>query len=130
MGETRRRVVEIVGIYHAEGSLLGEVRYALGRMRGTAHCALCDITHGALRRKRSWDAYVAGLGVPVRLLHLDEMPDDVASSVARTGSPVVLGRTPDDDLVTLLDADALEVLQGDVDAFAGALARALEAVAR
>ncbi|GAA4718790.1 hypothetical protein GCM10023216_04090 [Isoptericola chiayiensis] len=119
--------VELVGVYHAEGSLLGELRYVVGRARGTAHCALCDVTHGTVRRKRSWDEYVAGLDVPLRLVHLDEMPDDVARAVARWGSPVVLGRTAEGELAPVLDRDQLEALGGDVDAFADAVevARAL-----
>ncbi|WP_278235435.1 hypothetical protein [Isoptericola sp. AK164] len=130
MYEARLPVVEIVGVYHAEGSLLGEVRYVLGRLRGTAHCALCDITHGAVRRRRAWDAYVATLDLPVTLVHLDETDDDVAAAVARAGSPVVLGRTSGDALVTLLDADALEDLDGDVAAFGDALTAALAATTR
>ena len=54
------RVGELVGVYHADGGLLGELRYAYGKVRGTAHCSLCDITHatvwrwraGTLRRRR------------------------------------------------------------------------------
>ena len=46
---------EIVGVYHADGGVMGELRYILGKARGTAHCALCDITHSTVRRKAAWD---------------------------------------------------------------------------
>lgn len=67
-------VREVVGVYHADGGLVGELRYVVGRMRGTVHCGLCDVTHSRVRRKASWDAMVERLGVPVRLLHLNAIP--------------------------------------------------------
>jgi hypothetical protein len=117
--------VELVGVYHADGGLLGEARYVVGRLLGTAHCALCDITHSPVRRKREWDALVADLGMPVRLLHLNEMPGDIAAVVADVGSPVVLGRAADGSLRLLLDATALDALDGSVAAFGSALYPAL-----
>ena len=46
---------ELIGVYHADGGPIGEARYVLGRMLGTAHCGLCDITHSPVRRKPEWD---------------------------------------------------------------------------
>jgi hypothetical protein len=43
-------IARLIGVYNAEGSLRGELAYLLGKLTGRAHCALCDITHGALRR--------------------------------------------------------------------------------
>ena len=40
-----------VKAYHADGGPIGEVRYIIGKLLGTAHCALCDITHSPFRRK-------------------------------------------------------------------------------
>ncbi|BDZ41759.1 hypothetical protein GCM10025865_10580 [Paraoerskovia sediminicola] len=117
-------VVEVVGVYHADGGFVGEARYVVGKILGRAHCALCDVSHSPVRRKRSWDAMVSRLGVPVSTVHLNEMSDDVARVVAEVGSPVVLGRT-DEGPVVLLDAAALEELHGSVDAFEAALRAAL-----
>ena len=33
-----------MGVYDADGGLLGELAYLTGRILGIAHCALCDIT--------------------------------------------------------------------------------------
>ena len=107
-------VTHLVGVYDADGGLLGEAAYVWGKLRGTRHCALCDITHGHVRRKPAWDAMVAGLGLTVDLLHLDELPPDVARAVAACGAPVVLART-DDGLRPLVDADELEALDGSVE---------------
>jgi hypothetical protein len=115
------RVVELVGVYHARGSLRGELAYAVGKLLGTAHCGLCDITHAVVRRKPAWDSMVAGLGVPVTLLHLDELPADVSEACRRSGTPVVLARLEDHGLRPVLDAGALDGLDGSVTGFERAL---------
>jgi hypothetical protein len=61
---TGMRYSELVGVYHAEGSLLGELRYVWGKLRGTAHCALCDITHGRLSEKSAFKSLRERLPVP------------------------------------------------------------------
>jgi hypothetical protein len=116
-------IMEYIGVYHADGGLVGEAKYVLGHLLGRTHCSLCDITHSPVRRKKQWDAYVDSLGVPFRLYHLNEMPADVAAMVATTGSPVVLARTAT-DLVLMLGERQLDRLEGSVAAFAGELASA------
>lgn len=121
---TEAEIAGLVGVYHANGSLRGEAAYALGKLFGTAHCALCDITHFVVRRKPEWDAMVERFGVPVELLHLDELPDDVADACRVTGTPVVLAAVEGAGLLTLLDAGALDELNGSVAAFEAALVTA------
>jgi len=116
-------ITEYIGVYHADGGLVGETKYVLGHLFGRTHCALCDITHSPVRRKKQWDTFVDSLGVPFRLYHLNEMPADVAAMVATTGSPVVLARTAT-DLVLMLGERQLDRLDGSVAAFAGELASA------
>jgi len=111
-----------VGVYHADGGVRGELTYAIGKLRGTAHCGLCDITHRGVRAKREWTEMLAGLGVPFTLVHLNERSEEVrAASAGRT--PCVLART-DGALVLLLGPDDLDRLSGDVPGFAAALATA------
>jgi hypothetical protein len=118
-------VTGLVGVYHADGGPIGEAKYVIGKLIGTAHCALCDITHSPLRRKPAWDRMVAGLGVSFELLHLNEMPPDVAAATARHGSPLVLGRLPDGTVAPVLLPEDLDALDGSVDSFAVALRSAL-----
>jgi len=116
----------LVGVYRAEGTLRGEISYVVGRLIGTAHCALCDITHSPVRRKAAWDRMAAGLGVPFELVHLDERDPDTARVV--TGwddSPAVLAEL-DGGLVRVLGPDDLEAVGGDVARFERALRAALE----
>jgi hypothetical protein len=119
-------VSALVGVYDADGGLLGEAAYVWGRLRGTRHCSLCDITHSPLRRKPAWDALVGDLGLPVDLLHLNELPADVAEAVRGSGAPVVLART-DAGLTVLLDAAELEQAAGSVQGFATLLRSKLDA---
>ncbi len=106
----------LIGVYDADGGLLGEAAYVWGKLRGTRHCALCDITHSPLRRKPSWDAMVARLGLPFDLLHLNEMHPAVADAVRAAGAPVVLAEDAS-GLRVLLTGDELDALDGSVRAF-------------
>ena len=46
---------KIIGIYNANGSLLGEMRYVFDKVFLKKHCALCDITHGmSYKAKTTW----------------------------------------------------------------------------
>lgn len=112
-------VHEYVGVYHADGGLVGEAKYVLGHLLGRTHCGLCDITHSPVRRKKQWDRFVAELGVPFELVHLNEMPADVAALVAQVGSPCVLART-DAGLEVVLAPREIDAMDGSVAAFAAA----------
>jgi hypothetical protein len=120
------QVIELAGVYDARGGLLGEAAYLWGRLRGTRHCSLCDLTHSPIRRKPEWDRMVATLAVPVRLLHLDELDDAIATAVTRTGAPVVLARTANgwDVLVT---QEELEASSGSVERVGALLRERLDA---
>ncbi len=111
-------VEELVGIYHADGGVLGELRYVAARLLGRTHCALCDVTHSGVRRRPEWDAAVARLGVPVRLVHLNERSEEERLVSPRT--PCLLVRVGG-RLSVLLGPEALETTRGDVAAFEGAV---------
>ena len=116
-------ITELVMVYDADAGLVGELRYVAGKLAGR-HCGLCDVTHGRLRRKPAFDDLVASLGVPVRVWHRNEQTSELAAfTEGRT--PTVVGRLGDGSLVELLDAEALDACDGDVDRFAAALERSL-----
>jgi hypothetical protein len=119
------RLLRLLGVYDADGGLVGELRYVVGHLLGTAECALCDITHSPLGRRRSWDRMVAGLAVPFDLRHRNELSDTELRAVIPMGLPVVIGELADGSLVELVDATSLATCAGDVDAFARLLTRAI-----
>ncbi|MEN9621305.1 MAG: hypothetical protein RL499_1498 [Actinomycetota bacterium] len=121
-------VDRILGVYNADGGLVGELRYIVGHLFGTTSCALCDITHSPVRRKREWDALVAELGVRVDLRHLNELDEREAAAVGDRAPIVLVER--DGMLSPLLDADQLDALDGSVSAFGVAVRAALADVSR
>ena len=76
--EDLSQVTELVGVYDADGGLLGEAAYVWGKLRGTRHCSLCDITHSPWRRKPAWDAMAGELSVPIGLVHRNELEEGPA----------------------------------------------------
>ena len=116
--------MELIGVYHADGGVIGELRYVLGKVRGSAHCALCDITHGTVRRKLEWDRACRDFPIPIRLVHLNERDsDEVAACVL--GTPTVLVRSSDGSLRVALGPSDLE-LDGSVPDFFDAVRKAIE----
>lgn len=113
-------IQRMVGVYHAEGSMLGELRYVVGRLRGTTHCALCDITHRGVRAKAEWRSLLVGLPVPLEMVHLDERSVAVETA-SGTATPCVLALTVDGDWMTLLGPEDLDQIDGDVNVFERAL---------
>ncbi len=118
-------VVEVLGVYDADGGWRGELAYVLGAALGRAHCGLCDITHSPVRRKRAWDRMVARLDVPLRLVHRNELTAQERLAALSQPLPVVLGRTRGDAWRVLVPADRLGELDGSVEAFDRVLRAAL-----
>jgi len=114
------RVVDRLSIvYDARGGIVGELGYAIGRARGTRHCALCSLTHGRVREREAWRAFRASLPVPVRAFHLNDRPADVATASGGRAPAVVAHAGA--DAVLVLGRDELERIGGDLEAFAVAL---------
>ena len=119
-------IVKISGIYQADGGWLGELRYVAGKLRGSAHCALCDITHGLTGKKSEFVRCETSLGIPVELVHLNERsPALLRFTEGKT--PCVVGHGPS-GLVMLLEAHTLSTLGGSVTQFEAALREALARV--
>ena len=125
MDRDSEKVASLVGIYDADGTLAGEVRYWVGaHLTGTAHCALCDITHGLFREKEKWREAARGLPVPFEAVHLDERsPAIQKASEGRT--PCVLAVRTDGSIDLLLGPEALEAMGGEPSRLAAAWSEAL-----
>lgn len=119
-------VDRLLGVYNADGGIVGELRYIIGHALGTTSCALCDITHSPIRRKREWDAFVTELGIRVDLRHLNELDERERAAVAGRAPIVLVER--DGMLAPLLDADQLTALDGSVAAFGVTVRAAIEAL--
>lgn len=118
---------ELIGVYDADGGPRGEAAYVVGKFLGRAHCSLCDITHSPWRRKPEWNRMVASVGLPVTLLHRNEVPDDLRPVVSAAGTPVVLHRPSSGEPYVLLGRDDLDRLDGSVASFHDAVTQRLAA---
>ena len=124
-GETTSPIVAFTGVYDADGTLTGELRYWVGaHVTGTTHCALCEITHGMFRQKHRWRELAAALPVPFEAVHLDERTPEVrAASVGH--EPCVVALRADGSAEVLLSAGELEAMAGEPEALARALTEAV-----
>ena len=100
-------MVEVVGVYDADGGVVGELSYVVGHLLGRTSCSLCDLTHGSVRRRPEWDAMVDRLPVPVRLVHRNEASDDERAAWSVSGLPAVSGSRDDGSRTVLLGPTGL-----------------------
>jgi hypothetical protein len=117
-------VVRLVGVYNAEGTLLGEVSYWIGARFGRAHCSLCDITHGVFTERADWRACRATLPVPFVTFHLDDQPDTVRAALRGT-APAVVAEADDGTVVVLLGPTELEACAASPERLVQAIEQAL-----
>jgi hypothetical protein len=119
-------VVALTGVYHADGTVIGELRYWIGARLGRTHCALCDITHGSVREKPEWRARRDGLPVPFAAVHLDERTQ-AQRAVSDGRTPCVLAQTAAGEVELLIGAAELEGCAGEPQALVAAITAALGA---
>ena len=110
----------IYGVYHADGGLLGELRYVMGVAFRGQHCSLCDITHSLAWEKGEMKKWRRTSEIPFHLVHLNERPDEVKQAtegktpciVAKTSSGFVMLAT--DEELTSFDG-SVELLKGHIE---------------
>lgn len=100
-------ITRLVGVYDANGSVLGELAYFLRARIGRAHCALCDITHGRVRERADWRASRRRLPVRIETFHRDDQPDAVRVA-SNSAAPVVVAETASGEVVVLANDEELE----------------------
>lgn len=112
-------VHSLIGVYNADGTIRGELSYFVGKRLGRAHCGLCDITHGLVSTKSSWQRCRLEIPVQFTAVHLDERDDALAALTdGRTACVVAdLG----DRQEILLGPEDLDACEGEPDALVRAL---------
>jgi hypothetical protein len=111
-------VHRLVGVYNADGTLLGELRYFVAARLGRAHCPLCDITHGRVRERSEWRNGRGRLPVPFETYHRNDQPARLRDSC--DALPIVVADT-DDGFVVLLRPDDLAACDGSVERLVSAV---------
>ena len=63
----------VFGIYNADGSFLGELRYSISKIIGKSSCSLCELTHGWNPfGKRKWKTVCKSSDLDICLIHKGE----------------------------------------------------------
>ena len=118
-------VVEVVGVYDADGGIVGELVYVV--TSSAAPSAGCALTHDSTRRKPEWDAMVARLPVPVRLVHRNEASEPDRAAYHLSGLPAVLGVGSTGRGPSCWGLPGPHAVHGSVEGFESALRSALAA---
>ena len=116
----QQRPTHLIGIYNADGGIVGELKYFFGHLIGVAKCELCDVTHSPIRRKASFDKLAVALksefGLEIELKHLNERSEsEIRASAGQ--EPCVLAKYADGSLGMFLDRAELAAVKGDVAKF-------------
>ena len=109
-------ITELMGVYDADSTLLGEISYWVGARLGITHCSLCELTHGLFTKKSEWNQCAESLAIPFRLFHRDDAPEDVLSALG-SQFPAVLQRTTE-GLKIILTKEELGRFDGRTSDFA------------
>lgn len=110
-------ITRLIGVYNADGGLVGEARYVVGHLLGLTSCSLCDITHSPIRRKPEWDAMVQKLSVPITVVHKNELSPELSAWLEDVTLPVVVGVDTDGDFQIVVDHETLDNAGGSVQTF-------------
>ena len=108
----RMSVESIWGVYHADGGLIGEIKYVAGALFRGQHCSLCDITHKIAWEKSDMKQLRNKFDIPFHLVHLNERPDDLIS-YTDGNTPILVAKT-DSGFLTIATDDELKECSGSV----------------
>lgn len=115
MIETR---ANLIGVYKADGGVIGELSYFFGHLVGVRSCSLCDISHSPIKKKSAFKKFenelLADHGVGIKMIHMNERNEaELKASEGR--EPCMLLQYPDGSISMLLDAVDLKALSGSVN---------------
>ena len=110
----------LIGVYKADGGIVGELSYFLGHLVGIRNCSLCDITHSPILKKAAFKDFekrlLAERNIDIRLVHMNERTEaELAASKGR--EPCVLLQYEDGSISMFLDYVELKAAGGSVRSF-------------
>jgi hypothetical protein len=110
----------LIGVYNADGGIIGELSYVLGHLIGLRNCSLCDISHSPVKMKSSFKTLQRELleqhGIEVKMIHRNERTErETTASEGR--EPCMLLQHGDQSISMFLDSAELKTLGGSVESF-------------
>lgn len=110
----------LIGVYNADGGIIGELSYVLGHLIGLRSCSLCDISHSPVKMKSSFKALQLELleqhGIDVKMIHRNER-NERETTASEGLEPCMLLEYADQSICMFLDSTELEAVAGNVDSF-------------
>jgi hypothetical protein len=119
------RADQLIGVYDADATIIGEVSYWIGARLGLRHCSLCDVTHGLVAEKASWRSCKEDLPLPFVTYHRNDMPDDVRAVTGSALPAVVIRRGG--TVSHLLSASEIDAAQGSPERLVEVISAKLDA---
>ena len=108
-------MTRIIGVYNADGSIFGEVQFAINKLLRKTNCELCDLTHGWNPfGKPSWKDACSFSDIGIELLHRNELTDD--QSKAAGGLPAVIAESAG-EWERIMDSEDIRSFIGDASGF-------------
>jgi len=124
------KITELVGVYDADATLIGELSYWVGARLGVRHCSLCDITHSLFRTKSNWLEIVSKLeselGILFKAYHRNDQPADIRKALAGT-YPGVIARSESNELHLFMSGAEITECGKSPEAFLQAIYKKLSA---
>ncbi len=107
----------LIGVYKADGGIIGELSYFFGHLVGARNCSLCDISHSPIKKKSSFKALEKELlknhNIAIKMLHMNERNErELKASAGR--EPCMLLEYPDGSISMFLDYVELKAISGSV----------------
>lgn len=118
--------MHLIGIYDADASITGELRYLLRKVFSNYTCALCDLTHGWNPLGKSAWRKRAETEPNIIWLHRDEAPEGLLNAVEEKLPCVVADHGHRFEM--LLDSNALRACEGNFATFTALLEEKLRAL--
>lgn len=112
---TTQPIRHLTLVYNADGGALSAFADSARKLLQLGGCTLCSITHGVMGEKQDWRSCREALGVPVDVLHRDEVPPALRDLVG-ANLPCVVAATDEGPLL-LLGPDVLARCRGSVSDF-------------
>jgi hypothetical protein len=107
----------LIGVYNADGGIVGEISYVLGHLIGIRSCSLCDISHSPIKKKAAFKELEQNLleehGILVKMIHLNER-NERETKASEGREPCILLEYPDQSISMFLDSTDLKALSGSV----------------
>jgi hypothetical protein len=119
----------LIGVYKADGGIVGELTYFFGHLVGVRSCSLCSISHSPINKKSSFKALerhlLAEHGLAVRMIHLNER--NKRERLASEGrEPCILLEYADETISMFIDSSDLTALSGSVSSLKKLIASRLD----